>query len=353
MRIFYAVSATPNADSIETSRVWDSNLFLALQDLGADIVSFDYDLYFYSACATPATIREIGRMGIVTINWYCNAAHQFPLIKDLAPAYDYCLVPEKTRLEDYKRIGANPLYCQEAANPNIYIPFDISQEFDVTFIGQAYGDRPARVRCLLDANIDVRVWGAGWEHYIDMPTCAQPLVKKALRTAMTILPKRLSAVAHDRMRQWYYHPTQSVSCKPIPVGKDKRMIPATHVGGVLSDAEMIRMYSRSKINLGFSTCGIQHEYDKRIVQIRLRDFEVPMSGGFYMVEYMQELEEFFEIGKEIVCYEGKDDLVEKIRFYLQNEEARNEIAKAGRKRCLRDHTWQKRFTKIFRQIGIL
>ena len=399
MKIFYAASATPNADTIEASRLWDANLLLSLRDLGADIVSFDYDLiphfrhlnpansrhrafidanrpsleralleqvkrahqagpidvffsYFYSACATPATISKISRMGIVTINWYCNAAHQFHLIEDLAPAYDYCLVPEKARLEDYRRIGANPLYCQEAANPNIYKPFDILQEFDVTFVGQAYGDRPARVRYLLDADIDVRVWGPGWERYIDRPAPLHSLTKRALHTATRILPGRFGAASNERLRLSYFHLPQSVSHGSTRPWRDNSRIPVSQVGGILSDEEVIRMYSRSKINLGFSTCGNSHEDEEQIVQIRLRDFEIPMSGGFYMVKYMEELEQFYEIGKEIVCYEDDNDLVEKIRFYLKHDHERKAIAKAGRERCLRDHTWKKRFVTVFRQIGV-
>ena len=81
-----------------------------------------------------------------------------------------------------------------------------------------------------------------------------------------------------------------------------RQLPDNILGPVLSDEEMIKLYSRSRINLGFSSCGDTHKEGKRILQVRLRDFEVPMSGGFYMVEYMEELEEFFDIGREIVCY---------------------------------------------------
>jgi spore maturation protein CgeB len=112
------------------------------------------------------------------------------------------------------------------------------------------------------------------------------------------------------------------------------------------------MYSRSKINLGFSTCGDTHQASERIMQIRLRDFEVPMSGGFYMVEYMEELEEFFEIGKEIVCYSGPEDLADKIKYYLRHDVEREAIRKAGYERCLRDHTWKQRFEKVFEQIGL-
>ena len=45
-------------------------------------------------------------------------------------------------------MGARPLYCQEAANPDIYKPYDVPQEFDVAFVGQAYGDRPGYIRSL-------------------------------------------------------------------------------------------------------------------------------------------------------------------------------------------------------------
>lgn len=67
---------------------------------------------------------------------------------------------------------------------------------------------------------------------------------------------------------------------------------------------------------------------------------------------MEELEEFYEIGKEIVCYTGPEDLAEKIKYYLAHETERETIRKAGYDRCLRDHTWQKRFQTVFQQIGL-
>jgi spore maturation protein CgeB len=84
----------------------------------------------------------------------------------------------------------------------------------------------------------------------------------------------------------------------------------------------------------------------------LRDFEVPMSGGFYLVEYMEELEEFFDIGKEIVCYSDPQDLADKIRYYLEHEDQREEIRKAGYERAVRNHTWHKRFEMAFREMGM-
>ncbi|HMD43749.1 MAG TPA: glycosyltransferase, partial [Candidatus Acidoferrum sp.] len=81
-------------------------------------------------------------------------------------------------------------------------------------------------------------------------------------------------------------------------------------------------------------------------------FEVPMSGGFYLTEHQDELEEFFEIDSEIACYRNKDELIEKIRFYLKRPDLRERIRNAGRRRCLSDHTWENRFKAAFKQMAL-
>jgi spore maturation protein CgeB len=375
-----------------TSRLWYINLFLPLQDLGHEVVPFDYDLiphfrhlnladpahqafvaanrprleqalleqveaahrqrpvdlffsYFYSAFCRPEVIQEIRRMGIITVNWYCNASYQFDMVKEIAPAYDYCLVPEKFRLDDYRRIGANPIYFQEAANPHFYKPYpSLRREFDVTFIGQKYGERPAYIRYLLEQGIDVKVFGWGW-----LPQPAADTSPHGVLADLRKL-KRLSTIegwraAGRRLKRLIAPPPSS----PAPV---EIALPLSALGPPLSDEDMVKMYSRSKISLGFSTCGETHLTEQPIKQVRLRDFEAPMSGAFYMVEYMEELEEFFEIGKEIVCYHDKADLADKIKYYLAHEEEREQIRRAGHRRALADHTWQHRFARLFREIGL-
>ena len=67
---------------------------------------------------------------------------------------------------------------------------------------------------------------------------------------------------------------------------------------------------------------------------------------------MEELEEFFEIGREIVCYRDKVDLADNIKYYLTHDEEREKIRRAGYQRAVRDHSWHKRFETAFRQIGL-
>lgn len=119
--------------------------------------------------------------------------------------------------------------------------------------------------------------------------------------------------------------------------------------GVLSDTEMIRLYSRSRINLGFSGVG----YSKKLLCLKGRDFEIPMSGGLYLTQDNPELSNVYEVGKEIVVYKDYAHCLKQIRWLLDNPEKAQEIRRAGLIRALKDHTWDKRFTQIFCMSGIL
>lgn len=388
LRIFYASTHSTNS-LMPSSRLWYINLFLPLVDLGHDVVPFDYDLvphyrhadvcdathvafveehrpqleqrlleqieaahrakpidlffsYFYSAFCRPEVIAEIRRMGIMTINWYCNGSYQFQLVQDIAPAYNFCLVPEKFRLDDYRRIGANPVYFQEAANPNFYKPYPLPRIYDVTFVGQKYGERPEYIRYLFEQGIDVRVWGWGWQ--------PAPIAVDSA-SALPWSHQLYRYATQSRLYSFFRHLKRRLRPSSVNV-PEAAPLPTHIVGPPLSDDAMIRLYSQSKVSLGFSTCGNTHLAAQRVTQVRLRDFEAPMSGAFYMVENMEEIFEFFEPGKEIVCYEDKEDLADKLRYYLAHDEERERIRLAGHRRALAEHTWQQRFDRLFRTIGL-
>ena len=47
------------------------------------------------------------------------------------------------------------------------------------------------------------------------------------------------------------------------------------------------------------------------------------------------------------------ELADKINYYLQHETAREAIRRAGYERCLREHTWQHRFSAAFKAMGLV
>ena len=107
-------------------------------------------------------------------------------------------------------------------------------------------------------------------------------------------------------------------------------------GGVrLSQIELNRVINRSKIGLSFN----KHNYvrDKMRMpknfiisrQIKGHVFEYMLCETFVLSEYIENINRFFVEGKEIISFDGKSDLLDKILYYLEHETDREEIAEAG------------------------
>ena len=124
--------------------------------------------------------------------------------------------------------------------------------------------------------------------------------------------------------------------------------------GRVTQEQMIRIFNTSKINLNLSNSSWNiRTFFRRQEQIKGRNFEIPGCGGFLLTNSVEGLEEYYVVGKEIICFENKRDLVDKASFYLNHDVERDEIALRGYERTLRDHTYEKRFKEIFTQMGFV
>jgi spore maturation protein CgeB len=117
--------------------------------------------------------------------------------------------------------------------------------------------------------------------------------------------------------------------------------------GRLTQMEMVRLFSQSKINLNFANALVPG-----LVQIKGRNFEVPACRAFLLTTYVPELENYYGIDGEVVCFTGYDELRDKIRYYLAHDEERENIAARGYQRTLAQHTFDARFDDIFCKAGL-
>ncbi|MHA1381747.1 MAG: glycosyltransferase family protein, partial [Candidatus Helarchaeota archaeon] len=116
----------------------------------------------------------------------------------------------------------------------------------------------------------------------------------------------------------------------------------------VTDKRMVELYSESKISLGFLEVFINSEKTIQVEShLHLREFEAPMSRACYIVNYSDELTEFYEPNKEVIVFKDEQELVDKIKYYLSNEDEAEKIRIAGYKRALKCHTYQKRFKDLF------
>lgn len=113
-------------------------------------------------------------------------------------------------------------------------------------------------------------------------------------------------------------------------------------------SEMVKIYNQSRINLNFS--GFYRNMHPDARRIVCRVFEITLCGGFLLTEYANGLENYFDIGREIECFETAKEAAEKIQYYLKHPEEREQIAKRGYLRAHRDYTGQAQFNRIFHAI---
>jgi len=119
--------------------------------------------------------------------------------------------------------------------------------------------------------------------------------------------------------------------------------------GAISAEAMNELYARSRINLGCGGIG----FSRRLLCLKGRDFEVPMSGAVYLTQDNPELSLVFDVGREILTYRDIDDCARVIRRTLADEAAAQAVRDAARARCLRDHTYTVRWSGVLRVLGAL
>lgn len=116
--------------------------------------------------------------------------------------------------------------------------------------------------------------------------------------------------------------------------------------GSLSEKEMVVLYNKSRINLGFGYILFSDQ-----VCLKGRDFEVPASGAVYLTTYNKHLEYLYKINKEIITYRTKEECLEKINYLLSEPELCREIRRQARQAVLEKHTWVKRVNQLLYGYG--
>lgn len=111
--------------------------------------------------------------------------------------------------------------------------------------------------------------------------------------------------------------------------------------------EMVRMFCRTRVNLNLANSSC-----RPIPQIKGRNFEVPGCQALLLTPRVPHLERYFELDREVAVFSSEEELADKARFFLQNEDARRQIATRGFARCRREHTWHHRFRSLFARTGL-
>lgn len=86
--------------------------------------------------------------------------------------------------------------------------------------------------------------------------------------------------------------------------------------------------------------------------LNCRAFEVAGCGGFQLASYSPVIQEHFVVGEQIEVFKDKAELLQKVDYYLNNQDKAKAIAMSGMKRAHAEHTYEHRLKKLIETIGL-
>ncbi|MDN3513005.1 MAG: glycosyltransferase [Candidatus Brocadia sp.] len=201
------------------------------------------------------------------------------------PLYDLVFTTKSynCNLEELPSLGAQKVvFVDKAYDKYTHRHLEITGEgkgilgADVGFVGTYERDRAEKMLFLAGKGIPIRIWGNGWNGWVNK--------------------------------------YKNLIVENIPIYGD----------------DYVKSICATKINLCFLRKA------SRDLQTD-RTMEIPACGGFMLAERTSEHLRLFEEGKEADLFDinKPEELLEKVKYYLEYENERLAIAKAGRERCLK------------------
>lgn len=99
------------------------------------------------------------------------------------------------------------------------------------------------------------------------------------------------------------------------------------------------VYNTAKININITLRSIHSG-------IPLRAFEIMGAGGFLLSNYQADFADCYTEGEDYIAFDSKEDMLNKIEYYLSHDKERKEIAEHGLKTTLDNHTYEQRITSM-------
>ena len=217
---------------------------------------------------------------------------------------DVAITMDKSSLEEFKTLNENSMYIRHAYEPTVHSPQPMSVEHgaDVFMVGTGFPERIKMLAGIDWAGIDFRLFGGNWDD-----------------------------LGEEYLGD-YYTPEFLDNEEEVPL-----------------------YYTNSKISLNIYRTAkwpgenVLHIDPGVAYSVSPRCYEIMGCGGFLLTDSRPELLELFEDGKDMVIFDGAEDLGDKIRYYMNRPRQRAKIAASGL-RAVAEHTYVNRAAEILENI---
>lgn len=302
--------------------------------------------YVYDDFLQEDTAGALARLGVPMVNYNVDMVNQWYRQTRTARYFSRMLCSQRANMEQLARYNPRVLHFPMAGRSvisdtgiGVFAP-----AAPVTFLGTPMPHRVSILARIHEQGIPLAIYGKYWQEGLQASA-----------------PASLEKITHD-IRHYTAPKLRAEGVMGLLDALRRRLtpvrlsieieLPRSLCKGFVPDESLRSFFLRSAINLGFNRI-IGDDADRPgVTQLKLRDFEIPLAGGFYLVERTEEYEGFFKSGSEVETWETPAELLEKIRYYLEHEKERQAIALAGQARAVAEHTWEKRFETLFAELGL-
>ncbi len=294
------------------------------------------------------TLQHFKSLGTKLVLYVTDTLTQWYRVSRSIGFMDLVCYGSEDHLESYRRMGIPLLKFGFAAIPpdsqQLSVP-PVHYE-GVLFTGSPWPYRQMVLQKIAAAGLPLRIFGHSWDRkdpWDDIPGRWRKTLHDIRWYLLPRLREEGPGLLGDLFRRY------ALPNRTPPVRAEK--FPAGVIQGVYKSEEFVALIRGAAINLGFTQMplDVTKEYPR---MIRVRDFEIPVTGGFYLAQNCPELGKYYDIGREVAVWDTAKDVVERCRYYLARPEERARIAKAGRQRVLANHTWRHRFSIIAARLGM-
>ena len=305
----------------------------------------------YDDFLTARAAERLRALNVPMINYHVDMAFQWYRVIQSAPYFDVLAVAQMTNAEHLRGYAAHIEWMPMAANQDFYAAErqgNAAPQHTVSFVGSFNPYRRALLSACVDRGIKPAVFGRGWSS--DEPSSYT-------------FEWDWYKVLHDvRYYAWPRLKVEGVGSVTGPLSRkwarrcEFRELAGPEMQGPCRDEDLPEIFRASQINLGFSDTGWhadQNVVESKNLQCRLRDFEVPMSGGFYLVQEAPDHDTYYRLGREIETWSHPEELVDKVLYYSRHPIEAERIRRAGHQRALQSHTWRHRFNQLFQRVQLV
>jgi hypothetical protein len=344
----YTFAGIPDAAEAAGARVVRLDAtFVTARQLRESIAQHRADIVL-SFIQLPQVIAKVanalaGRMPVPVVNWFqedpngvFNTEVGVTGLQNAARAFDMWFTIDKRMLPFW---GPTAVFLPPAFDEHAFRDEHLPRRYDVSFVGQ------------LGHSLSTKMLWPYMQELERFGRKAMVCIERPL--GIPLLPRPLERLVRTRrfgLRR---------ILQKLPLWRCSWQNPA-------DEREKARIIGESKIHFGISRVrGFWEEGLKQSIpdyplcedglfyQVKGRLFQGAGAGAMVVSDYYPELEEMFEVGKEVIAFRFGDmgELHEKLVWFLSHDAEREKIAHAGFLRAQKEHTFVARIRQILKHVA--